>query len=572
MPDDLDAREGLAAPGPGTTARQLLLRKLRDRKAELLGDEAIRHRQDRQDPGPAPLSLAQQRLWFLEQLEPGTPRFSLLTAVRLRGALDPARLRRAVTEVVRRHEALRTRFEMRDGEPVQIVDSPRDVPLPLIDISGLTPDVQETLLHRLGGEEAGRPFDLRTGPLLRLVLLRFGADHHALLLTMHQISMDRWSRGILVKEVGMLYDSSLPELPVQYADFAVWQREHPVNERFLGWWKERLLPLPPAFELPTDRPRPAVQSPRGRMQFHSIPQAELDALQTLARREGATLFMVLLAGLAALLQHTTGAEDLIVGAPVANRHRPELDGVIGFFLNLLPLRLRPRPDRTFRDLLSETRETAVGAFAHQEVPFERLVDELDLDRDLSRHPLFQVTLALQNAPIPPLQIPGLTATLVEVDWGTTAFDLALFFWETALWESLEPGLSFVATASAALFDAATVTRLAGNLRSILRAAADNPDLQLADLLPGETARRQILAAPKRRRPAVHVEPRTATEHLIAAAWSEVLGRPVGIEDDFFDLGGHSLQAMRIVERLREKGIETTVRALFEARTVAVLAR
>jgi aryl carrier-like protein len=388
---------------------------------------------------------------------------------------------------------------------------------------------------------------------------------------MHQISMDRWSRGILVKEVGMLYDSSLPELPVQYADFAVWQREHPVDEKLLNWWKERLLPLPPAVELPTDRPRPAVQSPRGRTQFHSIPQSELDALQALARREGATLFMVLLAGLATLLHRTTGAEDLIVGAPVANRHRPELDGVIGFFLNLLPLRLHPRADLTFRDLLSESRETAVGAFAHQEVPFERLVDELNLDRDLSRHPLFQVTLALQNAPIPPLQIPGLTATLVEVDWGTTAFDLALFFWETALWESLEPGLSFVTTASAALFDTETVTHLAGNLRSILRDAAEDPDRQLVDLLPGETARQQILAAPKRRRPAVRVEPRTEAERLIAGIWSEVLGRPVGVEDDFFDLGGHSLQAMRIVEQLREKGIDTTVRFLFEARTVAALA-
>ena len=388
---------------------------------------------------------------------------------------------------------------------------------------------------------------------------------------MHQISMDRWSRGILVKEVGLLYDSSLPELPVQYADFALWQREHPVDEKLLDWWKEKLLPLPPVVELPIDRPRPPVQSPRGRMQFDSIPQAELDALQILARREGATLFMVLLAGLATLLHRTTGTQDLIVGAPVANRHRPELDGVIGFFLNLLPLRLHPRPDRSFRDLLSEARETAVGAFAHQEVPFERLVDELDLDRDLSRHPLFQVTLALQNAPIPPLRIPDLTATLVEVDWGTTAFDLALFFWETALWESLEPGLSFVTTASAALFDAETVTRLAGDLRSILRDTAADPDRRLADLLPGEIAKQQILAAPQRRRPSKPVEPRTEIERLIVAVWSEILDRPVGVEDDFFDLGGHSLQAMRIVERLKKSGIDTTVRALFEARTVAILA-
>jgi hypothetical protein len=564
--------------------RQALLRKLRDRKAELLGEDAIPRRAG---AGPAPLSLAQQRLWFLEQLEPGTPRFNLLTAVRLRGRLDPGVLQRTVEEVVRRHEALRTRFDFVAGEPVQSAVPPGAIPLPVVDLAGLPPERREALLHRLGSGEAARPFDLARGTLLRLILLRFAADHHALLLTVHQIAMDRWSRGVLVREVGALYGalaagrpSPLPELPLKYADFAVWQRGRLTGERLdrlLAWWEARLAPPLPAMDLPADRRRPAIQSPRGRMRFHAIPQEELDALHALARREGATLFMVLLAGVAALLHRAAGAEDLIVGAPVANRHRPELDGLIGFFLNLLPLRLRPHAGQTFRALLAEAQEMAVGAFAHQELPFERLVEELDVERDLGRHPLFQVTLALQNAPIPPLDLPGLTATLVEVDWGTTAFDLALFFWETALWESLAPGLSLVVTASAALFDAATVDRFASGLRSLLLDAAGDPGRRLAALRPlGETERCQVVAP----RPASHARaarraprpPGTAAERRIAAVWAEVLGRTIGAEDDFFELGGHSLQAMRIVQRLRELGLETTVRELFEQRTVAGLAR
>ncbi len=554
------------------SARRLLLQKLKDRKTELLGADTIPRRTD---PGPAPLSLAQQRLWFLDQLEPGSPRFNLLTAVRLRGQLQPALLKRAIEGVVRRHEALRTRFDIVDNsgwEPVQVIDPPSDVPLPVVDLTGL-PEQQEALLHRLGGEEANRPFDLRRGPLLRLVLLRLGEDHHVLLLTMHQISMDRWSRGILVREVGALYrGDSLPGLPVQYADFAAWQRSHLSGdrlERLLGWWKERLSPPLPVLDLPADRPRPSIQSPRGRMQFHPL-RWDVNALQ----QEGTTQFMVLLAGLAALIHRQTGQEDLIVGSPIANRHRPEIDGLIGFFLNLLPLRLHPRPDLPFRELLAEAREMAVGAYAHQELPFERLVQdpELEVERDLSRHPLFQVTLVLQNAPMPPLELPGLTASLVEVDWGTTAFDLALFFWETPMWESLEPGLSLVTTASAALFDEATVARFARQLQSLLQDAVENPGRPLSGLrMLEEPERRQVMQPGKAPEPRTARQPANERERRIAEVWSEVLGCPVGAEDDFFELGGHSLQAMEIVARLRERGIGTTVRELFELRTVAELA-
>jgi amino acid adenylation domain-containing protein len=481
-------------PGAGRS----LLRRLADKKAALLGEATIAPR----PPGPAPLSFAQQRLWFIEQLEPGNPRFNILTAVRLRGRMQRSIIERVLNEIVRRHESLRTRFISLDGEPAQVVSPWLRVEIPGIDLSGLAAGRQEALLHRLVREEAAEPFDFARGPLLRARLLRLAPDHHVLFLTIHQIVIDRWSRGILVREVVTLYGafvaggpSPLPELPVQYADFAVWQRGYLSGEllaRLLGYWRERLAPPLPVLELPADRPRPAVQGHQGRMQYDVIPQAELAALQALARREDATLFMVLCAALAALLHRYGGQEDLILGTPVANRHRNEIQDLIGFFLNMLPLRLRPRGGMPFRELLAEAREIALAAFAHQELPFERLVEDLELERDLSRHPLFQVTLVLQNAPIPPLELPGLAASLVEVDWGATAFDLALFFWETAMWESLEPGLSVTTSFSTALFDAATIRRLVTHLQRLLRQAAEHPEQALADLEILSTAERQQL--------------------------------------------------------------------------------
>jgi amino acid adenylation domain-containing protein len=481
------------------SARRELLQRLKERKAELLGEDSI----PRRPPGPAPLSFAQQRLWFLDKLEPGNPRFNILTAVRLRGRLRIAVLAAALSEVVRRHEALRTRFDDTPLQSVSPVSEISPVPIPLVDLSSLPSASGERLLHILAGQEAALPFDLARGPLLRARLLRLEEDHHVLLLTIHQIAIDRWSRGVLVREVVALYEafaegrpSPLTEPPIQYADFAVWQRRQldgEALERRLTAWRERLAPPLPEAEIPADRPRPPVQEARGRMQYHVIPRPELAALHELARSEGATLFMVLLAGYAALLHRLTGQEDLIVGSPVANRGRPEIEGLIGFFLNLLPLRLRPRPDRSFRELLAETRETALAAFAHQDLPFERLVEDLDIERDLSRHPLFQTTLVLQNAPIPPLALRDLTVSLVEVDWGTTAFDLALFLWETEMWEGLEPGLSLVTTSSAALFDAPTVTRLVGHFRTLLREACAEPGRWVSEMaVLGAAERWQLL--------------------------------------------------------------------------------
>jgi amino acid adenylation domain-containing protein len=482
-------------------ARRQLLQRLKEKKLSLTGGtESIPAR----EPGPAPLSFGQRRLWFIEQLEPGNPRFNILTAVRMKGRLRLDVLLRVWEEIVRRHESLRTTIELRESEPVQIVSPRIHVDIPVLDLAILDETRREHHLHELVQVSTMQPFDLERGPLFRILLARLGEDHFVLYLVMHQIVVDRWSRGLLVQEIVTLYDafcdgrpSPLPELPIQYADYAVWQRNRlqgETLEKLLGYWRERLARPLPTLDLPTDRPRAAHQRPAGRMQYFLIPQAELEDLKSLGQREGVTLFMILLAAVTALFQRYTAQDDFVLGSPVANRTKKEIEGLIGFFLNMLALRLRPRPEGSFRELLQSAHEVAIGAFDHQDMPFERLVDELGVERDLSRHPLFQVTLVLQNAPIPPLALRDLTLSLIEVDWGTTAFDLALFFWETELWESLGKGLSLTTSCSKDLFEETTITRMVGHLRTLLREVVANPERRVGELpLLAESERRQLLA-------------------------------------------------------------------------------
>ncbi|HEV7516109.1 MAG TPA: condensation domain-containing protein, partial [Thermoanaerobaculia bacterium] len=485
---------------PEVTPRQLLLQRLKEKKRERLGaEDAI----PRRGLGTAPLSFAQQRLWFLEQLEPGNARFNILTAVRIQGEIDPPTFARALDAVVERHESLRTRFESRNGQPAQHIDPQLAIPLPEADLAGLPEDRREKILHALVKQEAATPFDLARGPLTRALLLRMAAGHRVLVLSMHQIIVDRWSRGVLVRELTALYEafldglpSPLAELPIQYADFAVWQREWLTGEvldRLLGYWQRQLGGTLAVLDLPTDRPRPAVLGDRGHMQYDVLPQADLDRLKALGQREGTTLFITLWAAFAALLNRYTGQEDLTVGSPIANRNRPEIEGLIGFFVNMLPLRLRLAPGASFADLLGAAREAALAAYEHQDLPFERLVDELGVTRDLSRHPVFQSTLILQNTAMPPLALRQASLSLVEIDWGSTAFDLALFCWETRLWESLEAGLSLIVSYSSELFDSATLRRLTGHFKVLLRAAVADPGrpLRELDLLPA-AERHQLL--------------------------------------------------------------------------------
>src|SRR5215217_1019388 len=354
----------------------------------------------RADRDGAPLSFAQERLWFVDRLEPGSAVYNIPVEWRLGGALDEAALERALGEIVRRHEALRTTFREVDGSPVQVIAPFGGFTLRLDDLSGLADADREVEVRRRAGEEAARPFDLSAGPLFRAALLRLGEEDHVLLLSMHHIVSDGWSTGVLFRELSALYaaylagrESPLPELPVQYADYAVWQREQLAGEvldRQLAYWKERLAGAPELLELPTDHPRPAVQTYRGATVLVELSLQLLERLQALGQSEGATLYMVLLGAFQVLLGKYAGSEDVVVGTPIAGRTRRETEELIGFFVNTLVLRTDLSGNPSFRETLRRVREVTLGAYAHQEVPFEKLVAELQPERSLSHSPLFQV--------------------------------------------------------------------------------------------------------------------------------------------------------------------------------------
>ncbi len=401
--------------------------------------------------GDLPLSFAQERLWFLAQLTPGSAAYNIPAALAIHGRLDAAALERAFAEVARRHETLRTTFALHDGRPVQIIAPPAGWTLPVIDLSGL-PSARREAARRTE-EEVLRPFDLARGPLLRTLLLRLGPGEHVLILTLHHVVADLWAAGVLIREVAAIYaGADLPAPPVQYADFAVWQREWLDGaelERQLAFWRRELEGAPPVLELPADRPRPSIESFRGA----SLPVAlggELTAgLAALGRLRGATPFMTLTAALALLLSRWAGQDDVVLGAPIANRQRPELEGLIGMFVNTLALRVRLAGAGGFADLLAGVRRAALDAFEHQDLPFERLVEEIRTRRDLSRHPLFQAVLAFQNVRLGAVEVPGLALEPLELASATTKFDLTFTLAEG------EEGLAGRVEYASDLFDAAT---------------------------------------------------------------------------------------------------------------------
>ncbi len=444
--------------------------------------------------GALPLSFAQQRLWFLDQLEPGAPLYNIPAALRATGPLDVPALTHALGEVGRRHEALRTTFASVEGAPVQVVQPPSAFSLPVVDLSGLAEPEGPVL--GLAAKEALRPFDLAQGPVWRALCLRLGPADHVLLVTMHHIASDGWSMGILVREVLTLYGAHLPlpELPVQYADYALWQRDRlqgDLLQNELAYWREQLASLP-ALELPTDRPRPAIRSHRGSNRPVELGADLTAGLRRLARREGTTLFMILLAAFEALLARHSGQRDLAVGSPIAGREHLEIEGLIGFFVNTLVLRGDLSGDPPFRTLLARARETVLAAHLHQEVPFERLVEELEPDRSPSRTPLFQVMLSLGNAPRDIPETRGLR--LWRMDAAEILPPVARFDLSLAL-EEREGGLSGVWEHSAELFDATTIARMAGHLERLLAAVVADPGLRLSELpLLGEVERHQLALA------------------------------------------------------------------------------
>ena len=432
-----------------------------------------------------PTSFAQQRLWLLDRLLPLGSVYNVPRVFRVEGLLQVDALRRAVREVVRRHEVLRTRVEMEEGGPVQVIAAELELGLEVEDLVGWLPEEREAQARRLAQAEAQAPFDLERGPLLRVRLLRLRKDEHWLLLTLHHIVTDGWSSGVLARELSVLYRACcrgeanpLPQLPVQYADYAVWQREWlqgDVLEQQLGYWKEALAGLP-VLELPTDRPRLRVASYRGGRIDFELDAALTRGLQELGQREGATLFMTLLAAFQVLLYRYSGQEDIAVGVPIAGRVRPELEGLIGFFVNTLVLRGDLSGEPSFKEYLARVRARALDAYAHQDLPFEKLVEEMHPQRDLSRNPLFQTSLVLQNTPPGELQLEGLEVQRVEgVSSASAKFDLSFSVTETA------GRLLVRAEYAADLFDVATITRMAGHFRTLLEGIVVDPGQAIARL-------------------------------------------------------------------------------------------
>ncbi|WP_223765901.1 non-ribosomal peptide synthetase, partial [Corallococcus sp. AS-1-6] len=434
-----------------------------------------------------PLSFAQQRLWFIDQLEPGSPLYNMPLALSLTGELDVEALRASLDALMARHEALRTTFRMENGRPVQDIHPEGHVPLETVDLTGLgSRAARQAEAQRLGHAETLRPFDLTRGPVIRALLMKLEASEHVLVLHLHHIVSDGWSLGVLVRELTALYAAlrtgqpvTLPPLPVQYADYAIWQRgwlQGGVLQAQVAWWKQQLSGAPLVLDLPTDRPRTAGASRRGGLIRVTLPRTLSERVDALAQAEGATPFMALLAAFQAVLSRVSGQDDVLVGSPIANRRQAETEGLIGFFVNMLVLRGRFSARTTFRELLTQMRATTLGAYEHQDIPFEHLVEALQPERDLGRTPLFQAMFALQNAPLPELAVPGLAVAPTNLEGeAPSQFELALNLSRSS--EGYEGHLGYAAD----LFDTATIERLFAQVRRLLEAVCDAPDLPLADV-------------------------------------------------------------------------------------------
>ncbi|HEX6290947.1 MAG TPA: condensation domain-containing protein [Herpetosiphonaceae bacterium] len=618
--------------------------------------------------GPAPLSFGQQRLWLLDQFQPGSPFYNMPLVLRLDGPLDIDALERSLNEIIRRHEILRTTFASIDGAPAQVVAPELQLRLARSSVEDLPAPEREAAALQLVIADAQQPFDLARGPLVRGVLVRRDEHSHLLALTLHHIVFDGWSMGILLREIAALYPAFVAgapaplgrvgtPLPIQYADYAAWQRQRlqgALLERLLAYWKEALGGNVTALDLPTDRPRSSVPSftaNGAKLPLHIL-RPLTDALSALSTREGTTLFMTLLAAFQSLLHRYSGQPNILVGSPIANRNQDELEGMIGFFNNMLVLHGDLTGDPTFRELLGRVRATTLRAYEYHELPFERLVEEFQPSQNMSRSPLFQVMFALQNAPRPVVEQGGLTLQPINVDLGTARFDLSLSIREH------EQGLAATLLYNTDVFDAATVSRMLEHYHTLLQSIVSDADQRISALpiltdaerqqllawsddaqiylldrnrqlvpigVPGDvylsdtgqsvdrssshehdparavphpfcaspdarlytTDRRaryradgtlEIVTAPTLEgattaQAAPYVAPRTPIEEELAIIWMSIIGHErIGVDDDFFALGGHSLSAARLITRVRETfKVDLPMRSLFEATTVAAMA-
>ena len=453
-----------------------------------------------------PLSFAQQRLWFINQLAPDTPTYNIPIVINLTGHINVAVLEQSLNEIIRRHDILRTNFVVNEGKPVQAIKPPASLSLSVEDLREFPESERTQQVQRLSTELAQQPFDLSCESLWCTKLLRLAQQEYKLLLTLHHIIADGWSMGVLIKELAALYEafsfmkpSPLPELPIQYTDFAYWQHQWLQSERIqplLEYWKQQLGGDLPVLNLPTDRPRSPVETFRGSKQSKLLPKALTDAIKATSRREGATLFMTLLSAFYALLHWYTGQDDMIVGTDIANRNRAETEGLIGFFVNQLVLRIDLSLNPTFRELLGRVRQVTLGAYAHQDLPFDKLVEAVNPERDLSRAPLFQVKFGLQNFPMPSLALSGLTISISdEIDPGTATLDLFLAMVET------EQGMKAVLQYNTDLFNASSIARMLDHFETVVSTVAAQPEVRLTEIeviLNEADKQQQILKKRKRK--------------------------------------------------------------------------
>jgi amino acid adenylation domain-containing protein len=573
-----------------------------------------------------PLSWAQERLLFLNRLEGPSATYNIPAAVRITGNLDINALQQALSEIVRRHEILRTNFLTVNGIPRQVIHPETTININMVDLQQLPDIKRQTVQKQLAREEATTPFSLESAPLIRCRLLHLATREYVLLLTMHHIVSDGWSMGVFFQELSALYpafcagvSSPLPELPLQYADFAVWQRQWlsgGVLETQLNYWRTQLHGAPSLLQLPTDHPRPSVQTYRGRTQRWTLNTDLTQKLQTLSAESGTTLFMTLYAAFATLLYCYSGQSDILIGSPIANRNRSEIEPLIGFFVNTLVLKTRFEANFSFKSLLAQVRETTLQAYEHQDVPFEQVVEALQPQRSLSHSPLFQVMFVLQNAPIGEVELPGVTWCQLDESRTVAKFDLTLSMTETS------QGLVGEWEYNTDLFDGSTIERMAGHFQNLLSAIVENPVVAVDELpllsaaehhqllrewndttsvyatdkcihqlfeqqvhltpdamplTPNGKVDRRALPAPDTSSFSANngfVQPRNPTEEILAGIWAQILAlKQIGIHDNFFEVGGHSLLGMQLISQASLAfGVEIPLRLLFEKQTIALFSQ
>ncbi|MBA2287589.1 MAG: amino acid adenylation domain-containing protein [Ktedonobacteraceae bacterium] len=539
----------------------------RKKKAQPPGTSILRRANE---GAPIPLSFAQQRLWFLDQFEPGTSLYTMPEIWFMNGRLRYDALQKAVDALIARHEILRTTFTTVDGEPMQVVAPPGCIVLPLIDLRSLPAERRDAEYTRIVAQEEQRPFDLVRGPLLRTTLVRLEEERHLFILIWHHIISDGWSRGVFVRDLTALYAAALrsepallPDLPIQYADFALWQRQWLQGEtlqRQLAYWKRQLAGLP-ALRLPTDHPRPMVRSIQGAWISHQLSTRLVGRVQALSQQEQDSLFMILLAAFTILLSRYTGDDDIPVGTVIANRNRTEVEGLIGFFVNTLVLRVNLSGCPTFRELLGRVREMCLEAYAHQDLPFERLVDEMRPERDMSvSNPLVQVMFVLQNAPKNALTLPGLALQPLIAETRTAKFDLTLYVLHS------EQEMFLEVEYNRDLFEESTMRRMLGHLEGIVEAIATGPDRPLASIPLLTTAERQQLLVEWNRPPSSEIEPGQFLPEcccLHQAFEIQAARRPdaiaVAYEDSWLTYGLLEQKANQLAQVLRELGVGPEVR-------------